>query len=73
MLQIGPAYVELYLTTSLGAMIILQTVTPMEPLLQKLEHRIYCPPSLSLFANFILYGESVMVSIKVSQYSVQEN
>ncbi|KDR22323.1 cholesterol 7-desaturase [Zootermopsis nevadensis] len=59
--QIGPAYVELYLTTSLGVVIILQTVTPVEPLLQKLEHRIYCPPSLSLFAKFILYGESVMV------------
>jgi cholesterol 7-dehydrogenase len=72
-LQIGPAYVELYLTTSLGVVIILQTVTPVEPLLQKVEHRIYCPPSLALFANFILYGESVMVSTKLSQYCMHAN
>jgi cholesterol 7-dehydrogenase len=61
MLQIGPAYVELHMTTSLGTAIILQTLTPVEPLLQRVVHRIYCPPSLSLFSNFILYGESVMV------------
>jgi cholesterol 7-dehydrogenase len=66
--QIGPGYVELYMTTSLGTMTLLQTVTPVEPLLQKLVHRLYCPPLLSLFANFILYGESVMVSI---QYKFQ--
>jgi len=61
--QIGPGYVELYMTTSLGTMTFLQTVTPVEPLLQKLVHRLYCPPLLSPFSNFILYGESVMVSI----------
>ena len=61
--QIGPGYVEMYMTTSLGTMIMLQTVTPVEPLLQKLVHRLYCPPLLSVFANFILYGESIMVSI----------
>jgi hypothetical protein len=52
------------MSTSLGAMTLLQTVTPVEPLLQKLVHRLYCPPLLSFFANFILYGESVMVSIQ---------
>lgn len=59
--QIGPGYVELYMSTSLGTMTLLQSVTPVEPLLQRLVHRLYCPPSLSIFANFILYGESVMV------------
>ncbi|PSN31862.1 Cholesterol 7-desaturase [Blattella germanica] len=59
--QIGPAYVELYLNSTLGPVTILQTVTPVEPLLQKLVHRIYCPPLLYLYANFVLYGESVMV------------
>jgi cholesterol 7-dehydrogenase len=73
MLQIGPAYVELYMTTSLGVIILLQTVTPVEPLLQKVEHRLYCPPSLALFANFILYGESVMVSTKLSPYCMHGN
>lgn len=33
--QIGPGYVELMMHTSLGSMCIFQTVTPMEPLLQK--------------------------------------
>ncbi|KAJ4449081.1 hypothetical protein ANN_00476 [Periplaneta americana] len=59
--QIGPAYVELHLKSSFGTMTILQTVTPVEPLLQKLVHRIYCPPLLSLFATFTLYAESIMV------------
>ncbi|KAJ9597610.1 hypothetical protein L9F63_011516, partial [Diploptera punctata] len=59
--QIGPAYVELYLNSSFGPITILQTVTPVEPLLQRLVHRIYCPPHLFFYANFVLYGESVMV------------
>lgn len=33
--QIGPGYVELMMKTSIGSMCIFQTVTPMEPLLQK--------------------------------------
>lgn len=33
--QIGPGYVELMMHSSLGSMCIFQTVTPMEPLLQK--------------------------------------
>jgi hypothetical protein len=73
MLQIGPAYVELYLSTSLGTVTILQTVTPVEPLLQRVEHRIYCHPLLSLFARFLLYGESIMVSTKFLQNCLHVN
>lgn len=40
---------------------ILQTVTPVEPLVQKVIHRFYLPKGLSLFAKFAIWGESVMV------------
>ncbi|KAL1130138.1 hypothetical protein AAG570_013076 [Ranatra chinensis] len=59
--QNGPGYVELYFKTSFGPMVLLQTVTPVEPLLQKIVHRIYCPPLLSLYASFALFAESIMI------------
>lgn len=60
--QIGPGYVELFLECPLGPIVMLQSVTPVEPLLQKVVHRMYCPPLLVMYARIILFGESVMVS-----------
>lgn len=60
--QIGPAYVELHIQTSLGPMMVLQAVTPVEPLLQRIIHRVYCPPLLILYANLLLLGETIMVA-----------
>ncbi|XP_011869798.1 PREDICTED: cholesterol desaturase daf-36 [Vollenhovia emeryi] len=58
--QIGPSYVELLLNTSLGPMCILQTVTPIEPLLQRVTHQIFSPPLLAPYANLVFLGECVM-------------
>lgn len=58
--QIGPGYVELYLKTAIGPVCILQTVTPLEPLLQKVVHIIYSPPLLGPYARIIFFGECLM-------------
>ncbi|XP_020286702.1 cholesterol 7-desaturase [Pseudomyrmex gracilis] len=55
--QIGPGYVELQISTFFGPMYILQTVTPLEPLLQRVTHLIYAPPLLAPFTNLVFLGE----------------
>jgi len=47
--------------TSFGPMKLVQVVTPVEPLIQKVVHRIYCPVYLSLYASIVLFMEAVMV------------
>uniref|UniRef100_A0A8D8REJ6 Uncharacterized protein n=1 Tax=Cacopsylla melanoneura TaxID=428564 RepID=A0A8D8REJ6_9HEMI len=66
--QIGPGYVEMIMTTSMGQLAILQTVTPVEPMLQKVIHRIYCPPHLFWYANIVLWGECIMVSFNLDMF-----
>lgn len=39
--QIGPGCVELMMNTNYGPMVCLQTVTPVEPMVQKVVHRFY--------------------------------
>lgn len=58
--QIGPGYVQLLLKSWFGEFLILQTVVPVEPLIQRVLHRFYFPRGLSLFAKFVIWGESVM-------------
>jgi hypothetical protein len=58
--QIGPGYVELLLNTSLGSMYILQTVTPIEPLLQRVTHQIFSPSLVAPYAKLIFLGECLM-------------
>lgn len=58
--QIGPSYVELIINTSLGPMCILQTVTPIEPLLQRVTHQVFSPLLLAPYANLIFLGECMM-------------
>lgn len=58
--QIGPSYVELIIDTSFGSMCILQTVTPIEPLLQRVTHQVFSPPLLTPYANLIFMAECVM-------------
>ncbi|XP_025419278.1 cholesterol 7-desaturase isoform X2 [Sipha flava] len=58
--QIGPGLVILNFKTSFGPMKLVQTVTPVEPLIQKVVHRVYCPIYLSLYASILLFMESVM-------------
>ncbi|XP_023169551.2 cholesterol 7-desaturase [Drosophila hydei] len=59
--QIGPAYVHLTLhSPTFGSFQIFQTVTPVEPLLQKVVHRFYAPRSMAPFIKFLIFGETVM-------------
>lgn len=60
--QIGPGYVILYLESSFGPMVVLQTLTPVEPLIQKLCHYFYGPRHLAWFIKFTLVGESINVA-----------
>ncbi|KYN37693.1 3-chlorobenzoate-3,4-dioxygenase oxygenase subunit [Trachymyrmex septentrionalis] len=72
--QIGPSYVELMITTSIGPIYILQTVTPVEPLLQRVIHQIFSPPLLAPYANFLFLGECLMFErdIKIWNYKRYE-
>ncbi|XP_043664902.1 cholesterol 7-desaturase nvd isoform X2 [Vespula pensylvanica] len=58
--QIGPGYVELFVETTFGNMFILQTVTPIEPLLQRICHIIFSPPLLAPYASIVFLGECLM-------------
>lgn len=62
--QIGPGYVQLMMNTSMGPFVVLQTVTPIEPLVQKVIHRFYAPRSMwnAIFQKFAILAESIMVS-----------
>jgi hypothetical protein len=48
---------------------LVQTVTPVEPLIQKVVHRVYCPIYLSLYASILLFMESVMVRFDFKCYA----
>lgn len=59
--KVGPGYVQLFLKSTYGEFVILQTVVPIEPLVQLVVHRFYFPRGMTFFAKFTIWGESVMV------------
>lgn len=67
--QIGPGYVELFVQSNLGPMCILQTVTPLEPLLQRVTHLMFAPALLAPFATLVLFGETVMFERDVAVWN----
>ncbi|TMW46290.1 hypothetical protein DOY81_008628, partial [Sarcophaga bullata] len=65
--QIGPSYVQLHMKSpSLGRIEVLQTVTPIEPMLQKVVHRFYAKRILAPFMKFAVFGESIMFERDIS-------
>ncbi|XP_034475486.1 cholesterol 7-desaturase [Drosophila innubila] len=59
--QLGPAYVHLFLHSPiLGNFQIFQTITPVEPLLQKVVHRFYASRSMAPIMKILICGESIM-------------
>jgi len=58
--QIGPSIIELNVNTSFGSLYILLTITPVEPLLQRVIHLIFSPPLLAPYANLLFLGECMM-------------
>lgn len=60
--QIGPGLVHLFIETGVGKCVFIQTVTPVEPLVQRVVHRLYSEPRfITPAAKLLLWGESVMV------------
>ena len=60
--QIGPGYVVLNLKSFFGSLVVLQTVTPIEPLKQKLSHYFYASRLFGFFMKFFIFGETVQVA-----------
>ncbi|KAL7295688.1 hypothetical protein TKK_0011041 [Trichogramma kaykai] len=58
--QIGPGYVELQLQTKFGPMCIVQTVTPVGPLQQRVTHLMFSPLLTSPYAKLVMLGECIM-------------
>ncbi|KYM95135.1 PREDICTED: cholesterol 7-desaturase-like isoform X2 [Cyphomyrmex costatus] len=56
----GPGIIELNIKTSFGSLFILLTITPIEPLLQRVIHYIYSPLLLAPYASLLFVGERVM-------------
>lgn len=48
--------------TFFGPMVILQTVTPVEPLLQKVVHKMFYPTVVSLYGTLTFFTESILVN-----------
>lgn len=59
--QIGPGYVQLFFSTSVGNLVILQTTVPIEPHVQRLTHHFYGPRFMAPIAKISAIGESIMV------------
>ncbi|XP_071519486.1 cholesterol 7-desaturase nvd [Panulirus ornatus] len=57
--QVGPGLVHLHFNTALGSGVLVQTVTPLEPLRQKVVHHFYSSRSfIAPYAKFVLFSEA---------------
>lgn len=60
--QIGPGVVQLTFNSMFGRCILIETVTPIEPMLQRVLHRLYAPPFMvGPIGNFFVWGEAIQV------------
>ncbi|CAG7827980.1 unnamed protein product [Allacma fusca] len=65
--QIGPGLVHLEFNTPLGRGVLFHTVTPLEPLLQRVSHRFYTSRTfIHPWAKLILLGEAIMIARDIS-------
>lgn len=71
--QVGPGYVLLFIQSTFGPMVFLQTLTPLEPFVQKLCHYFYGPRHLAWLVKFSIIGESINVSAILSCLRVVTN
>ncbi|CAG4969373.1 unnamed protein product [Colias eurytheme] len=56
--QIGPAHVRLHFNSIFGSTVVIQSVTPIGPMLQKVVHRIYSPARNALFGAVLVLAEA---------------
>ena len=58
--QIGPGIVYLVFDSMFGRGVFVQSITPVEPLVQKLVHNVYLDWKLpKILAKFFMYGEAI--------------
>ncbi|KAI9563174.1 hypothetical protein GHT06_010632 [Daphnia sinensis] len=68
--QIGPGLVHLTMTTSLGRCVLVQTVTPVQPFVQRVLHRLYTSPTvIAPYAKLILWGEAIQFERDVAVWN----
>lgn len=58
--QVGPGCVEICLESALGPMFIVQTVTPVQPLIHRVTHTMYASRLASFYSKIVFIGESIM-------------
>lgn len=58
--QVGPGYVEVYLQTAFGPVCVIQIITPLQPFLHKLSHRVFAPTLLAPYSRLVLFGETLI-------------
>ncbi|XP_072946913.1 cholesterol 7-desaturase nvd [Epargyreus clarus] len=56
--QIGPGHVRLFFDTIIGRMMVVQSVTPLAPLLQRVIHKVYTPAATAFFGGYLVYAEA---------------
>ncbi|XP_045526449.1 cholesterol 7-desaturase nvd isoform X2 [Pieris brassicae] len=56
--QIGPAHVRLHFNCIFGEAYVIQSVTPVGPMLQKVVHRIYSPTYNAIFGAILVLAEA---------------
>ena len=62
-MQIGPGIVYLTFNSIFGRGVYLQSITPVEPLVQKLVHNVYLDWKLpTILAKFLMVSEAIQVS-----------
>lgn len=60
------------LESTFGRMVILQSVTPVEPLVQKMNHYFYGPRYLAWFVKFTIIAETINVSRDVMVWNYKK-
>ncbi|OXU20966.1 hypothetical protein TSAR_010717 [Trichomalopsis sarcophagae] len=58
--QVGPGCVEINLESALGPMFIVQTVTPVQPLVHRVTHTMYASRFASFYSKIVFIGECIM-------------
>ncbi|XP_041983779.1 cholesterol 7-desaturase nvd isoform X2 [Aricia agestis] len=64
--QIGPAHVRLQFRSALGPLLLVQSITPLSPLLQRVVHRVYSPAYNAPVGMLFVYAEAIQFARDVA-------
>ena len=69
--QIGPGIVYVTMDTVFGKSVLIQSLLPVEPMVQKVVHNLYMNWTVpSIIAKFILIGEVMQVSVTFFKFNI---